>query len=128
MSKVLKVPFNVDGGSIADVSDLSLIVEQKIINVLVTGKFELPMLPDYGAGIQNLVFDGIDELVQADFDTDARAELRDRISGLRVLDVRVRQTEDSEVEVTVYYATPLSPTQRTVFTLPVSLLTEESEL
>ena len=128
MSRVLKVPFNVNGGSVSSVRELDTIVEQKIINVLVTGKFERPMDPEYGAGVQSLLFDTIDELVQADFDIDARDELASNITGLRVLDIRVRQSADSEAEITVYYSTPLSPAKRTVFTVPISLLTEESEL
>lgn len=126
--KGLQIPFNVVGGKIADTNDESRLIEQKIINVLVTGKFERPMLPEYGAGIQSLLFDTLDELVEVDFKTDASSELADRVSGISLIDLRIEQTGSSEATVTVYYRTPLSPARSTTFTLPLGILTEESEL
>ena len=126
--KGLQIPFNVVGGKIADTNDLDRLIEQKIINVLVTGKYERPMIPEYGAGIQALLFDTIDELVEVDFKIDASSELSNRVSGINIIDIRVEQTSSSEVTITVYYRTPLSPARSTTFTLPLGILTEESEL
>lgn len=126
--KGLQIPFNVVGGKIADTTDENRLIEQKIINVLVTGKFERPMLPEYGAGVQSLLFDTLDELVEVDFKTDASSELADRVSGISLIDLRIEQTGSSEATVTVYYRTPLSPARSTTFTLPLGILTEESEL
>ena len=129
MPKSLRAPFQVSGGKILTTSDITQINEQKIVNVLVTNKLERPMLPDYGAGVQSLLFDSIDELVEVDFKTDAAAEVLARVSGVTVLDVRVKQTEESEATITVYYRTPLSNVQSTTFSVVVpSTLTEESPL
>lgn len=124
----LAVPFNIVGGSVADTTDFDLIIEQKIINVLVTGKFERTMLPDYGGDVQALLFDAIDELVEVDFKTDAEQELTSNVSGISIIDISVEETNQSEARITVYYRTPLSPARSTVFTLPLGILTEESEL
>lgn len=124
----IAVPFNIVGGSIADTTDFDTIIEQKIINVLVTGKFERTMIPEYGGDVQALLFDVIDELVEVDFKTDASQELATYVSGVQIIDLRVERTATSEATITVYYRTPLSPARSTVFTLPLGILTEESEL
>ena len=125
----LKVPFQIAGGKVCTTSDHTAINEQKIINVLVTGKFERPMIPDYGAGVQSLLFDAIDELVEVDFKTDAVQEVLARVSGLNILDVTVKQTDESEATITVYYRTPMSSVQSTSFNVAIpATLTEESPL
>lgn len=86
------------------------------------------MLPDYGAGVQALLFDAIDELVEVDFKTDAVNEILSRVSGITVLDVKVVQSAESEATITVYYRTPLSSIQSTSFSVSASSLTEESPL
>lgn len=126
--KSLAVPFNIVGGSVSDTTDLDLVIEQKIINVLVTSKFERVMLPDYGGDVQALLFDTIDELVEVDFKTDAEQELSSNVTGIQIIDIKVEPTLNSEATITVYYRTPLSPARSTVFTLPLGILTEESEL
>ena len=129
MPKSLRVPFQVSGGKILSTTDMTQINEQKIVNVLVTSKLERQMLPEYGAGVQALLFDSIDELTEVDFKTDAVAEVLARVSGVTVLDVKVKQTEESEATITVYYRTPLSNVQSTTFNVVVpSALTEESPL
>lgn len=127
MSKSLRVPFRVDGGRIGVTTDITTRNEQKIVNVLVTNRLERQMIPDYGAGVQALLFDGIDELVEVDFRTDAISELLTRVSGIEVLDIRIVQTDESEATITVYYRTPLSAVQSTSFSVVVpGTLTEES--
>ena len=129
MPKSLKIPFQVEGGKITTTTDVTAINEQKIVNVLVTNKFERSMLPDYGAAVQKLLFDSIDELTEVDFKTDAVTEVLARVSGVTVLDVRVQQTEESEATITVYYRTPLSNVQSTSFNVVIpSTLNEESPL
>ncbi len=128
MPKTLRVPFRVDGGRIGTTSTNTTINDQKIINVLVTSRLERHMLPDYGAGVQALLFDAIDELVEVDFKTDAVNEILSRVSGITVLDVKVVQSAESEATITVYYRTPLSSIQSTSFSVSASSLTEESPL
>ena len=129
MAKSLRVPFQVTGGKIADTKEYSRQVEQKIINVLVISKLERIMIPNYGAGVQQLLFDNIDELVEVDFKTDAVAEVLARVSGVTVVDVRVYQENDTTARVTVYYRTPLSSVTSTTFSVVIpGNLTEESPL
>lgn len=127
--KSLIAPFQVIGGRIASTSDVSKIVEQKIINVLTTGKLERVGIPDYGAGVQRLLFEGIDSLTMVDFKTDAATELADSITGLSLVDIGITQKDDTTADITVIYRTPLSPARSTTFSvqLPGSL-TEESPL
>lgn len=125
--KSLRVPFRIDGGSVGSTDDPVQIIEQKIINVLVTGKLERIGLPLYGAGIQELVFEDIDELVELDFKTDTIAEILENVTGLDVADVRVRQ-EDTTAIVTVYYRTPLEATRAVSVRASAGFLDEESPL
>ncbi len=124
--KSFVVPFNVSGGRIAVTTDPDRIVTQKIIDVLVTGKLERPTLPEYGAGIQQLLFDNIDELVSADFKADAGMELTQRISGLRLMDLKVEEEEPGLANVSVLYSTTLSAIRTLTFQITSGLLTEET--
>lgn len=126
--KSMIAPFQCVGGHIASTSDVSTIVRQKIINVLVTSKLERVALPLYGAGIRQLLFESIDELTEADFKLDALTELGDNITGLSLVDMRIVQTAESQADVTVYFRTPLSSVMATTFTVTMSELTEESPL
>lgn len=126
--KSVRTPFNVVGGKIADTTDPRKLLEQKIVDVLVTKKFERPMIPDYGVGIQGLLFEDIDELTRVDFRTDASLEVSSRVSGVTIVDVKVDVVDDTEAQVTVLYRTPLSSVQETSFSLFVGPLTQESPL
>jgi phage baseplate assembly protein W len=125
--KSLKIPFRIDGGSVGSTDDLPEIMEQKIINVLVTSKLERLGLPIYGVGIQELVFEDIDELVELDFKTDTISEILENVTGLDVMDVRVRQ-EDTTAKVTVYYRLPLEASRSVSVTASAGFLNEESPL
>lgn len=127
MSSAISVPFNVVGGSIATTRDPIKQVEQKILNVLVTGKMERAGRAQYGAGIQQLLFDNIGDLELADWKIDAATEVGNGVSGVQIIDIRVNVTDDTTATITVYYKTPLSSPQATTFTLPLNtVLTEES--
>jgi phage baseplate assembly protein W len=82
--------------------------------------------PQYGAGVRQLLFESIDELTGADFKLDAATELSDNISGLSLVDMTIVQSDESQVDITVYFRTPLSSVMSTTFTLTMSELTEES--
>ena len=124
----MRIPFRIEGGRVATTTNMTVINDQKIINVLTTAKLERHMIPDYGAGVQALLFESIDELVEVDFKTDAVSEILSRVSGITVLDVKVVQSDESEATITVYYRTPLSAVQSTTFSVVVSSLDEESQL
>ena len=125
----LIAPFQIVGGRVASTSDVNRIIEQKIINVLTTAKLERIGLPEYGAGVQHLLFEDIDELVMVDFKTDAATELADSISGLQLVDIGITQKDDTTADITVIYRTPLSPARSTTFSVSLpGPLTEESPL
>lgn len=126
--KSLIVPFQVNGGHVADTSDVGQIIRQKIINVLTTGKLERVGLPHYGAGVQQLLFEAIDSLVEADFKIDAASELGDNITGLNLVDLRITQTAESRADITVLFRTPLSNVRSMTFSVRLSDLDEESPL
>jgi phage baseplate assembly protein W len=129
MSRSMVSPFRIVGGSVASTTDPVRIIEQKIVNVLVTMPLERLAFPTYGSGVQQLLFDDIDELVEADFKLDASQDLTSSINNITVLDIVVEQTEESRVEITVVYRTPLSTIRTTTFQVAIpGFLTEETEI
>ena len=127
MTTTLLSPFTVIGGRIAITTDLTVQIEQKILNVLTTDRYERVGIPEYGAGVNQLLFEPIDALVSADYRTDAMQELADRISGIIVVDIALTSVNDSEADITVFYKLPLAAVRQTTFriALPGSL-SEES--
>lgn len=127
--KSIAVPFRFSGGRVAVTRNYDKIIRQKIVDVLTTSPPERMGLPNYGANLYELLFEPIDELVESDFKTDAIIELQDRVSGVTIHDLYIRQNEfyESTAEITVYYSLPLSPAQTLTFTV-TSQLTEESPL
>ncbi len=122
-------PFQLVGGSVAYTTDIVRQTEQKILNVLVTGKTERAGRAQYGAGVQQLLFENVADLEFTDWKIDAAEELSKNVSGVSIIDIRVEVTDDTTATVTVYYRTPLSSPRAAVYTLPInSVLTEESPL
>ncbi len=115
MSSSFRLPFQVVGGRISSTNDADVQIRQKIIDVLVTDKFERPMLPNYGAGTNQLLFEGVDELTEVDYKVDAVQEITTRVSGVNIIDIRIEPTEENEAAITVYYRTPLSTVKSTTF-------------
>lgn len=111
----------------ASTSDVVRQTEQKILNVLVTGKYERAGRAQYGAGLQQLLFSNVEDLELADWKLDASTEITSNASGVQIIDIRVVVTDDTTATITVYYRTPLSSPRSVVFTLPInSVLTEET--
>lgn len=127
--KSISVPFRFTGGRVAATRDYSSIVRQKIIDVLTTSPAQRMGFPNYGANAYSLLFESVDELVASDFITDATIELQNRVSGIRIHDMRIQQSAENETtaEIMVKYSLPLSPTQTLTFNI-TSLLDEESPL
>jgi phage baseplate assembly protein W len=125
----ISIPFGFNGGRVSTTTDPDTIARQKIIDVMLTNRFERMGVPNYGAGVQGLLYEPIDSLVTSDFKLDAIAEIHRRVKDVTIHDIVVEESfiEESEVRVTVYYALPLSQTRTLVFTLP-DVLTEESAL
>lgn len=125
----IAVPFRFDGGRVGTTTNPDTVARQKIIDVLTTSHYERLGLPSYGAGIRGLLFEPIDSLVEADFKIDAINEVHNRVSGVTIHDIRIKQSdiEESTAEIFVYYSLPLSPIQVLSFIL-TETLTEESPL
>jgi len=115
MPTTILTPFSVTGGHIGQTTDLVTQAEQKMLNVLTTDRYERIGIPSYGAGINQLLFGPIDDLISADFRMEAMTELSDRISGIIFMDVKVVGVNDSEADITVYYKFPLAPARQTTF-------------
>lgn len=125
----LVAPFTVIGGRIATTNDPDTIARQKILNCLTTDPLERVAIPDYGAGINQLLFENIDSLLEADFKVDAINEMSSRISGVQVVDIRVRKTDESEALVRVLYKTPLSAVREATFRIAIpGQINEESPI
>ena len=127
--KSISIPFSFTGGKVGSTRNPDSVIRQKIVDVLVTSPLERLGLTNYGANIYSLVFEDIDELVASDFRLDAIVEVQNRVSGVTINDIRVKQNEfnPNTAEITVYYSLPLSSTQ--VFSFTVSdVLNEESPL
>lgn len=131
--KSIKVPFNFSGGRVATTSSPTVAAEQKIINVLTTNKYERVMRHRYGANINQLLFDEIDDLSIADFVVDAKQETTDNISRTAVLDIKLTPTNtvasytnsETTLGITVVYRIPLGAPQVVSFNVAAPGITTE---
>lgn len=131
----IKIPFSYSGGKTVSTTSLSAVAEQKIIDLLVTAKYERLMRHRYGAGIRSLLFEPIDDLALADFLTDARQDAKEFISRADILDIRIipqnqvtaYTTPETTVGVNVIYKLPMGSPQIVRFNVAVpGELTEDS--
>lgn len=117
--KSIKVPFSFDGGRVSTTSSPTVVAEQKIVDVMTTNKFERVMNHRYGASIRQLLYEPLDDLLIADFVTDAKQDAADNISRTDILDIRVSPTNnvasygvpETTLGITVIYRLPLGSPQ-----------------
>jgi phage baseplate assembly protein W len=129
MGKSIRTPFSLSGGRVVTTDDSQTQTKQKIVDVVVTNRYERPVLPEYGGNLTSLIFEGVDELVELDFKTDVADEIVRRVTGASLIDIVSKQLDDSTVELTVYYRTPLSTVQSATIQVVVpGTLDEESLL
>jgi phage baseplate assembly protein W len=129
-------PFRIDSsGRIAKTNTPERIVEQQIIDVLTTSKFERVMRPTYGAGATQLLYEPVDDLVYGEFKTDALIELNKQLSMANITNMLIQPAETPYVdedpsvviEIKVQYSMALSNNR--VFSFKIATptgLTEES--
>lgn len=130
--KAIKLPISFSSGGMDTLSSQIKIVEQQIIDVLVTSNFERVMNPTYGAGAYNLLYDIMDPLIFADFRVEALSELKRYVSGAQIIDMFVGQDDglfteeyNTTARVSVQYRIP--PLQASTLTFSISeFLTAES--
>lgn len=126
----IKAPFSISGGRVATVRNPATIVEQKIVNVLVTSPVERLGINGYGAGVQQYLFDTIDELTMTEFKIDAKMELNDRISDATIMSVGIEPDPLNETTALLktIYTLPASKPRVTSMAVSLSDFTEESTL
>lgn len=134
----IRVPFQInDSGSVVSVSTPEKIIEQKIIDILTTSRFERVMRPEYGSGAYDLLFEPVDELVYGEFRTDALDEINRNLTSASVIDISIAPARQpyfdddvsSTIEITVrYMSRPQGVRSFSFQVADTSLLTEESAL
>lgn len=127
MSTSLLTPFQIVGGRIGSTTDTNTQIEQKIVTTLTTDRLERVGIPDFGAGVNQLLFEPIDALLQADFKVDALSEMNTRVSGVVVKDLLVTSVDETSATINVLYQLPLGATRSVTVRLALpGTLTEES--
>jgi len=109
----IKTPFQIaPSGRVDQVLDQNSIARQHVMDILVTSKFERTMRPGYGAGANELMYEPVDDLVFAEFKTDAMLEFSKHLNIATVLDVRIAPMstpyfgdDGTALEVSVHYRT-----------------------
>jgi len=133
--KAIKIPFQFNGGKTATTSSVSVATEQKIVNVLVTQKYERVMRHKYGFGIQSLLFDVIDDIELTDHIVEVKSDIQAAVSDVNILDVKLAPTNsiaafgspETTLGITVVYKLPLGSPQLVKFdVVSPTNLTEDS--
>ena len=125
--KSINIPFSFSNGGVRESSDINILTQNKIVDVLTTNKAERAINTSYGVGLKYLLYENMDSLVFEDFKLGALAEINEALDIGTVLDISVSQqdslqtafVEDSTLVVTVVYALPTT-TSVTSFTFNVS--------
>jgi phage baseplate assembly protein W len=122
--KAIYMPFQFKNGSTRSTTITERIVEQQILDVLTTSKYERVMIPQYGAAASNLLFDVLDDPVLADFKTEAMLDLQEYVDGAEIIDMRFQYGSDSgewdyntSLQITVIYRIPPSAAKGFTFTV-----------
>ena len=131
--KSIKMPFNFSGGRVGTTSSPTVAAEQKIINVLTTNQYERVMRHRYGANINRLLYESIDDLSIADFIVDAKQEASDNISRTDILNIKLTPPDtvasygnnETTLGITVVYRIPLAAPQVVSFRVAAPGITTE---
>lgn len=135
--KSIKVPYSFSGGKTSATSSTVTVAEQKIVDLLVTSKFERLMRHRYGAGLQRLLFEPIDDLALADFLIDARQDAKESIGRVDILDIKIVQpnvvttytSPETTIGVNVVYKLPLGSPRMMRFNVAIpGELTEDTAI
>lgn len=120
----IALPFRIINGRVATLTDQFDIIEQKILDVLLTNNRERVMNPRYGSSVYSLLYEIIDDNVIADFKTEAMMDLRESVDGVDIVDIKFRPSNlygDSEynttLEVSVFYRIPPALTRTLTFSV-----------
>lgn len=132
--RAMQVPVSFQNGKLASVSSIDKIIQQKIINVIVTSKRERVMRPEYGAGVYNLLWERMDPLVMAEWKAEALQEIAQNVTGAEIVDIEMSNKEQlaspsnaSTLSIRVFYRIPPYRVATMEFSIG-EFLTEESFL
>ena len=112
--KAIKIPFSFKNGGVTETTDITLITEQRITDVLVTNSGERAINTGYGAGVRSLIYEPLDTLAFDDYKEETLRELNEVLDSGHVVDFvmnypdsyQLAYPEDSVVEITVKYLVP----------------------
>lgn len=130
----ISVPFRFENGKVAYTSDNSMVVRQKIADVLATRRYERVMRPEYGAGISDLLFEPLDPLVFTDYKVDALTSVNESVSNAYIKDIIIQEGSlnyNGESTLVAQVVYDVAGEGTTVYTLTVDatkILTEETEI
>ena len=134
----IKTPFMIStSGRVSRVLDQNSIARQQITDVLVTSKRERTARPGYGAGVLDLLFEPVDDLIYSEFKMDAMMEINKQVSSAAVMNINIAPASipyfaddmASTIEITAQYKTSANDVQSFSFQIAnPDLMTEETLL
>ena len=113
--KAIKIPFSFSNGGVSEVTDAVTVIEQQIIDTLVTRNGERAIKSGYGVGIQSLLYELENSLVFDDFKQEAMTAINEELESGKVLDISISYpnsmemafVEDTPVLLKIAYTVPL---------------------
>lgn len=99
----MRVPFHIDPatGAVAVVTDYSDILRQHILTIMLTAPNERVMIPSYGFGLEEKVFEPSIGLAQSIVADDVKKELAKWEPAVNIVEVKITNNPASPNEVTV---------------------------
>jgi hypothetical protein len=125
--KSINIPFSFSNGGVSESSDIAIITQNKIVDVLITNSAERAINTSYGVGIQSLFFEYKETQLFVYFKSEALVKINEVLDTGSVLDISIAQedliqtafVEDSTIAITVVYSLPTT-NSITTFTFNVS--------
>jgi phage baseplate assembly protein W len=99
----IKVPFQIDSatGAVAVLTDYSEILKQHILTIMLTASQERVMLPAYGFGLEEQVFEAVSTIDRSIVADDIKQELSKWEPAVNILNVTITNNSASPNEVTI---------------------------
>lgn len=122
MTTTIRTPFSIDNGRVAVViDDQNTIVQQKIIDALVTNTLERVGIPEYGGNVTAMLFENTDTLEFQDFKVDLTQAVTSSVTGVSIIDIQWEESYGNPgyINVTVIYRLPLSTATQFTFRLAI---------
>jgi phage baseplate assembly protein W len=133
----IKIPFSISpNGTVSEITDAKKAIEQRITDVLVTTKNERTMRPAYGAGMTELLFEPVDDLLYGEFRIDGLDELTRSVTGVTIQDLSIIPADSSMTDVyetslyvgVTYKVGPFDNGSVSIYLGDPNTITEESTL